>query len=125
MTSLFNVRFTPIKANRIRLTIGAVFVAVLACTGGPLNVAVPPQDFIPVDTSRLMGTPDPLLPMQLVPAFPNLKFDKPLAFTYPPDGSHRVVVVTQNGVAYIFPNRPDVRQDEVRPFLDLRTTVSL
>ncbi len=114
----------PVPAARIMY--GAVAVLFVATGSARAPAAeTSSKDFVPVDTSRLMGSPEPLLPMQLVPAFSNLKFEKPLAFTFPPDGSNRVVVVSQSGVAYIFPNRPDVKPDEVHAFLDLRQKVSL
>lgn len=82
-----------------------------------------PKAFIPVDTSKLMGSPDPLLPFELQPAFPNLKFDKPLALTYLPDGSNRLAVTTQDGVVFVFPNRTDVQPAEVQEFFNLKDRV--
>lgn len=43
------------------------------------------------------------------PAFPKLlQFDRPIFFTFVPDGSGRVVVVEQIGRVFIFDNKPDV-----------------
>ena len=119
---------TPKLFSRRRSSLISSVIAGLALVSTvsvELRAADATAKFVPVDTSRLMGSPEPLLPMRLAPAFPNLKFEKPLAFTYPPDGSNRVVVVSQSGVAYIFPNRADVKQDEVREFLDVRQKVKL
>jgi hypothetical protein len=41
----------------------------------------------PVDTSGLMGSPEPVLPYDFEPAFPALKFDRPVAVTHAGDGS--------------------------------------
>lgn len=55
-----------------------------------------------------------------VAAFPNLKFERPLYLAAPPDGTDRLFVVEQAGRVSIFPNRPDVRRDEVQLALDIR-----
>ncbi len=76
-----------------------------------------PQKFVPVDTSRVMHSPDPL-PLEKVRVFPNLKFQRPLELTYAGDGTNRLFVVEQRGVIHVFENRPDVAETKV--FLDLR-----
>ncbi|MBI3744582.1 MAG: PQQ-dependent sugar dehydrogenase [Chloroflexi bacterium] len=64
--------------------------------------------------------------MSLTPAFPNLAAGslgaRPLFLTSPPDGSNRIVVVEQNGRAFILPNDPQVAS--ARTFLDIRDRVS-
>lgn len=55
-----------------------------------------PDQFRAVDTSRLMGHPDPL-PLHAVPAFKNLKWQRPVELTFAPDGSNRLFVVAQQG----------------------------
>lgn len=57
--------------------------------------------------------------VKLVPAFDNLRFDRPLYFAPVPDGSGRVVVVEQAGKVFMFPNRADVKGDEVVGVIDL------
>src|SRR3954453_7724568 len=79
---------------------------------------------IPVDTSGLMGTPDPILPYDFEPAFPRLEFKRPVAITHAPDGTGRLFVVEQDGTIRVFPNRRDVRPDQCQTFLDLRAVVS-
>lgn len=77
--------------------------------------------FQAVDTSRLMGSPDPL-PLEPERAFPRLRFDRPLELTHAGDGSGRLFVVEQAGVIHVFPNRPDI--DRTTVFLDIRDVVS-
>ena len=84
----------------------------------------PPNKFVAVDTSCLMGSPTPPLQYELTPAFPQLSFEFPLVLTSAPDGTNRLFLVGQNGVIYVFPNRADVRPDEVKTFLDLRGGVA-
>ncbi|MEO0515425.1 MAG: PQQ-dependent sugar dehydrogenase [Planctomycetota bacterium] len=54
-----------------------------------------------------------------VVAFPNLKFDRPIVFAAPPDGTDRAVVVEQQGRVWLFPNRTDVTRDDLTLTLDL------
>ncbi|TWU18384.1 Quinoprotein glucose dehydrogenase B precursor [Allorhodopirellula heiligendammensis] len=80
-----------------------------------------PDQFIAVDTSRVMGSPKPL-PLEAVRVFAQLEFERPVELTFAPDGSNRVFVVEQRGVIRCFDNRPDVDHDET--FLDLTDVVS-
>jgi len=80
-----------------------------------------PLTFRPIDTSRLMGSPDPM-PLEAERVFPKLSFNRPLEFTFAPDGSDRVFVVEQEGLIHVFPNRQDVAETTV--FLDIREVVS-
>ncbi|MDB5307851.1 MAG: hypothetical protein JWO38_2053 [Gemmataceae bacterium] len=77
--------------------------------------------FVPVDTSRFMGSPDVQPTLGVEKAFPHVKFTRPLEFTHAGDGSDRVFVVEQDGRVHVFPNRPDARETKV--FLDLRAVV--
>jgi glucose/arabinose dehydrogenase len=81
--------------------------------------------FISADTSRLMGSPDSLPPLEIEKAFPNLKFDRPVQITHAGDGTNRIFVVTQRGIIYVFPNRPDVTEQDRRVFLDWSKTVRM
>src|SRR5690242_7381511 len=78
------------------------------------------RELVPVDTSELMGSPEPVLPYDFEPAFPAVRFNRPLAFTHPGDGSGRAFVTEQDGIIRVFPNRRDVRPDQCKTFLDLR-----
>lgn len=77
--------------------------------------------FVPVDTSRFMGSPDAQPTLGVERAFPHLTFTRPLEFTHAGDGSNRVFVVEQDGRIRVFPNRSDVKEAKV--FLDLRSVV--
>ena len=56
---------------------------------------------------------------ELVEAFPNVSFNKPVLLTYSPDQSNRVFVVEQEGKILVFPNDPDVTSNQVQTFLDI------
>ncbi len=77
--------------------------------------------FVPVDTSRLMGTPDEQPTLGVEKAFPQLQFTRPVEFTHAGDASDRVFIVEQDGRVRVFPNRPDAKEAKV--FLDLRDGV--
>ena len=53
----------------------------------------------------------------LVPAFPNVTVDKPIAVVIPPDGSDRLFLVQQRGKVLILPK--DESSAEAKVFLDL------
>jgi len=78
----------------------------------------PPLKFVRMDTSRLMGSPDPLPPLEIEKAFPGLSFQRPLQFTHAGDGTDRIFVVTQKGIIYVLPNRADVGPEQRKVFLD-------
>jgi uncharacterized repeat protein (TIGR03806 family) len=83
--------------------------------------ANPPFDtskLVPVDTSALMGSPDPLPPLEIVRSFPQLTFVRPVAIANAGDGSDRLFVCDQPGIVYVFPNKDDVEKAKV--FLDIR-----
>lgn len=58
----------------------------------------------------------------LVPAFPNLSFDRPLRILHPGDQTNRLFVVEQRGVISVFENDPDTEQSS--PFLNLENRVN-
>jgi hypothetical protein len=60
---------------------------------------------------------DTLPPIDLKPAFPNLKFNRPLWMEEIPDGSKRVVVIEQSGKVQVFPKQAGVTQTKM--FIDL------
>ncbi len=59
--------------------------------------------------------------LRLEVAFPNVRFDRPVDFQIPNDGSNRVFVVEQAGVIRVFNNDPTVTDAPV--FLDIRNRV--
>ena len=79
------------------------------------------RSFVAVDTSRVLGSPDPM-PLEAQRVFPGLTFERPLELTYAGDGSGRLFVVEQKGVVRVFDNDPDVRRTKV--FLDIQDVVS-
>jgi glucose/arabinose dehydrogenase len=56
---------------------------------------------------------------ELVEAFPNISFDKPVLLTFSPDQTNRVFVVEQEGKVLVFPNDADVTSGQVQTFLDI------
>lgn len=79
-----------------------------------------PKAFVAVDTSELLGSPDPF-PLEARRVFPRLKFDRPVELTFADDGSDRLFVVEQRGVIRVFENKPDAA--EASMFLDLTDVV--
>jgi uncharacterized repeat protein (TIGR03806 family) len=80
------------------------------------------QDFVAVDTAVLMGSPDPLPPLEVERVFPELRFSFPVELTHAGDGSDRIFVVSQDGFIYVFENREDVT--EKKTFLDITHLVA-
>jgi len=101
-----------------RLFLIVVFCGWLGVRTGLAGEVTGAAAFVPVDTSRLMGSPDPLPPLEIEKAFPNLRFERPVELTHAGDGSGRVFVVTQRGVIYVFPNRADASDKDRTVFLD-------
>ena len=94
---------------RLILSLALGVIALLFLKTVPARTADPPPNkFVAVDTSCLMGSPTPPLQYELTPAFPQLSFEFPLVLTSAPDGTNRLFLVGQNGVIYVFPNRADV-----------------
>jgi glucose/arabinose dehydrogenase len=62
---------------------------------------------------------------ELEDAFPNLYFNRPVLLTYSPDGTDRIFVVEQRGVIKVFPNNPQVAQQDVVEFLNISDRISL
>ena len=75
----------------------------------------------PAETAAVPSPPQNVdespLPIKAVRAFEFLTFDRPILLTHPGDGSDRVIVATQKGPIYQFPNDPEV--EEATPFADL------
>ncbi|MBL9094485.1 MAG: PQQ-dependent sugar dehydrogenase [Planctomycetaceae bacterium] len=79
-----------------------------------------PRTFTAVDTSRVMGSPDPW-PLVAVRVFPRLTFDRPVELTHAGDGNGRLFVVEQRGVIRVFQN--DDGAAEAATFLDIHDVV--
>jgi glucose/arabinose dehydrogenase len=58
---------------------------------------------------------------EAVVAFPNLTFTRPVDFQFPNDQTHRLFVVEQAGVIYVFPNDPSTNTKKI--FLDIKSKV--
>ena len=65
---------------------------------------------------------EPIGPMKVEQAFPNLAFERPVFLTHAGDGSNRLFVVEQAGRIYVFPNDDSTRGAEI--FLDISDRVS-
>ena len=65
---------------------------------------------------------EPIGPMKVEPAFPNLVFERPVFLTHAGDGSSRLFVVEQAGRILVFPNDDSTAGAEV--FLDISDRVS-
>lgn len=85
------------------------------------SAPAPARTFVPVDTARLLGSPDPLPPLVVVRAFPKLEFVRPVAIESARDGSNRLFVCDQIGRILVFPDRDDASEAEV--FLDITDRV--
>jgi putative heme-binding domain-containing protein len=105
------------------LALAGGFVALLARSAGqpPQAQGAGPAKAVrlPWTTSRVVGSPDPPPPFQVVRAFPNLQFNHPLLMARPP-GSDRLMVGEQDGVLWSFRDRPDARAEL---FFDLRKEI--
>src|SRR5256885_6358433 len=55
--------------------------------------------------------------IDLKPAFPKLKFNRPLWMEEIPDGSKRVIVIEQDGKVHVFPKDASVSQ--TKAFVDI------
>lgn len=84
---------------------------------------------IPWTTSRVVGSPDPPLPLRAVRAFPNLTFAFPLYIIAEPAAANaaagRMFVVQQRGKILAFSNDPSVEKTEVFLALDDRDTYGM
>ncbi len=89
-----------------RQNLSAVLVAMLLFT-------------VPACAQNGLQQPDGEL--QLIEAFPNLSFTRPVDFQIPGDGSDRIFVLEQEGVIRVFENRSDV--GTAGEFLDIRDRV--
>ncbi|QDT92847.1 PQQ-dependent sugar dehydrogenase [Gimesia algae] len=110
--------------NKNRLDVRFLFSAVLACFVIQI-AAVQAEDArfgleqrIPWTTSRVKGTPDPALPYETERAFPQLKFNQPLAIATAP-GEKRFFVAERKGKIFSF-NYEDQQTSQADLFFDLK-----
>ncbi|HEY2759213.1 MAG TPA: PQQ-dependent sugar dehydrogenase, partial [Pirellulales bacterium] len=75
----------------------------------------------PSKTAPLPISDDPA-PVKIEKAFPNLKFDRPIFLTYPPDGTNRLAVLCEKGEIFMMPNDPSVEEPE--SMLDIKDKVT-
>jgi putative heme-binding domain-containing protein len=103
----------PFRGGRCLFSVPVVLILLSA-------FAAPPRPArVPWTTSRVVGSPDPPPPFQVVRTFPKLKFHHPLLLARPPVGD-RLFVGEQEGVLYSFRDRPDARAEL---FFDLRKEI--
>jgi glucose/arabinose dehydrogenase len=74
------------------------------------------------EPSMAEGVKQTPIAVEVVQAFPNLRFDRPVVVTHAADGSNRVFVAGQRGKVYAFPNNTDVA--EAQTFLDIADRVT-
>jgi len=88
-----------------------------------LSAAAPQEvpNRVPWTTSRLTGSPEPPPPLRSEPAFPKLKFARPLALV-PFPGGKRYVLVEEKGVLYTFRNDPACEKPDL--FIDLTKEIT-
>ena len=110
--------------NKNRLDVWFLFSAVLACFVIQVT-AIHAEDSrfglekrVPWTTSRVKGTPDPALPYETERAFPQLKFNQPLAIATAP-GEKRFFVAERKGKIFSF-RYEDQQSSEADLFLDLK-----
>lgn len=110
--------------NKNRLDVWFLFSAVLTCF--VIQVAVVQaedarfglEQRVPWTTSRIKGTPDPALPYETERAFPQLKFNQPLAIAMAP-GEKRFFVAERKGKIFSF-NYEDQQTSQADLFFDLK-----
>lgn len=91
----------------------------LAQNSGRANFGIEAR--VPWTTSRIKGSPEPALPYETARAFPNLKFNQPLAIATAP-GQKRFFVAERKGKILSFPyEQKDVSQADL--FFDLKEHV--
>jgi quinoprotein glucose dehydrogenase len=94
----------PTRCQRLLRAIWALLLVAL-----PLHVIHGVQG-AEVDTSPL--------PLKLERAFPNMRFDRPIVFTFLPGDAEHVLMVSQKGKLHRVPLRDDVGEEQLELFLD-------
>ena len=88
---------------------------------GMLRIAIAALALSMFETHACAQDPAAGAMYQVVEAFPNLTFRRPVDLQSPRDGTHRLFVVEQDGVIRVFQNQRDEKSSAV--FLDLRSRV--
>jgi glucose/arabinose dehydrogenase len=109
------------KDKRMRIILGVVLVAATAAAGGSWLVKLNPGAWVDQLTSADDPEAGPVPAIELVNAFPELKFELPLWFGHAGDGSGNVYVVEQDGRIWRFKN--DAAAKERTLVLDLSERV--
>lgn len=63
------------------------------------------------------------LPVTAERAFPNLRMVRPIVVTHAGDGTNRLFIASQLGKIHVLPNRQDVKESDLKLFLDLEKKV--
>ncbi|MCX4240495.1 PQQ-dependent sugar dehydrogenase [Paraliomyxa miuraensis] len=123
----------PSAARLARSALVLALPLAIACRrgaepSGPAPAPAPQAPLTAEPPPRVPGLAFPLEPasptaLQAVPAFPNLRLTLPLYLTHAPGDPAHLYVVLQDGRVLRFPNRPDVTEQEVETFLDMRDRV--
>jgi len=110
--------------NKKRLDAWCLFSVILACFVIQVT-AIQAEEArfglekrVPWTTSRVTGTPDPALPYETERAFPQLKFNQPLAIATAP-GEKRFFVAERRGKIFSF-NYEDQQASQADLFFDLK-----
>ncbi len=109
----------PARSRR-RLVVIGIIAGLTGLTCATCSTTPPGRRGAP----RSLVTDGPLSGITLVPAFPNLSFERPCYLTWAPDGEDRVFVLEQRGVIRVFQNDPDVEVEDADTFLDIADRVS-
>jgi glucose/arabinose dehydrogenase len=92
------------KDKRMRIILGVVLLAAAAAAGGSWLIKLNPGAWVDQLTSADDPESGPVPAIELVNAFPELKFELPLWFGHAGDGSGNVYVVEQDGRIWRFKN---------------------
>jgi quinoprotein glucose dehydrogenase len=69
------------------------------------------------------GAAEKFLDVTAERAFPNLRLNRPIIVTHAGDGSSRLFVASQLGKIHVFPNRQDIKESELKLFIDMEPKV--
>lgn len=110
----------PARVLAFRFALSAFALAMLLSPGAAAR-GESPRGLKPPQVHGSQGYPETIPPFELKPAFPELRFRRPIFLAHAGDGSGRLFVVEQAGRIHVFPDRPDVK--EAKLFLDLKDRV--
>ncbi|HEX4129797.1 MAG TPA: PQQ-dependent sugar dehydrogenase [Pirellulales bacterium] len=81
------------------MAIAGAWLCLLAAVANAAEISAVPH--VPWTSSRLHGSPEPPEPYRLIPAFPQLQFEKPTSLEVMP-GTNRLLVTEMRGKIYSF-----------------------